>query len=211
MNMPFCKKCLKDFTLKGFHSLFNKNICLCYECFKDFNPKFIKFKHENISCLAIYEYKDNIKSLLYQLKACYDYELKDIFFTYYKEEIKLIYRDYLLVPIPSSKEDNMERGFNHVQAIFSFFDRKMYDFLYKKYNMKQSKLNKEERKNIVNVFAINDASYIRGKKVVIIDDVYTTGSSLHAAIKLLEKYHPKVIKALFLSKNVKKINKNVDN
>ena len=77
--------------------------------------------------------------------------------------------------------------------------------------MKQSKLNKEERKNIVNVFAINDASYIRGKKVLIIDDVYTTGSSLHAAIKLLEKYHPKVIKALFLSKNVKKINKNVDN
>ena len=45
---------------------------------------------------------------------------------------------------------------------------------------------------------------LSNKKVLIVDDVYTTGSSFRACLALVRKLHPKVIKACFLAKNDRK-------
>lgn len=43
---------------------------------------------------------------------------------------------------------------------------------------------------------------IKNKKILIIDDVVTSGSSLKAAIKLIKQYHPKKVKGMAIAKKV---------
>jgi predicted amidophosphoribosyltransferase len=40
---------------------------------------------------------------------------------------------------------------------------------------------------------------------LIVDDVYTTGSSVKAAISLIKKYNPKEIRVLTVAKNIEKL------
>lgn len=45
-------------------------------------------------------------------------------------------------------------------------------------------------------------SVIKGKNILVIDDVVTSGSSLKAAIKLIKNYHPNQVKGMALAKKV---------
>ena len=47
--------------------------------------------------------------------------------------------------------------------------------------IEQSKLNKEERKiNIQGVYEIKNSALIKNKKILLIDDIYTTGSTVES-------------------------------
>ena len=61
--------------------------------------------------------------------------------------------------------------------------------LYKNKNIvPQSTLSKREReKNIKRAFKIKDIEKVKNKKILIIDDIYTTGSTLNECAKLLLK------------------------
>ena len=58
------------------------------------NPLFIAFKVLTYDAIAIYEYNDFIRQLVYQFKGCYDYELAASFVSNFAKEIKLIFKDY---------------------------------------------------------------------------------------------------------------------
>ena len=54
--------------------------------------------------------------------------------------------------------------------------------------MEQSKLNKEERqKNIQGVYELHKQNRLQNKKILLIDDIYTTGSTIHRISKVLKK------------------------
>ena len=74
--------------------------------------------------MAIYDYNETIKKLIYQFKGCYDYELKDVFLFRYVTYLKWKFNDYILVPAPSSKVDDEKRGFNHAELIGRGFARR---------------------------------------------------------------------------------------
>ena len=69
---------------------------------------------------------------------------------------------------------------------------------------KQAKLSKKERISSQKNFDIIDLDIIKGKKILIVDDVYTTGSSMRAAIELCKRGNPKKIEVLVMSKNILK-------
>ena len=156
----------------------------------------------NIDCLAIYNYDENIKSLLYQFKGCHDYELDPVFLYRYAFELSIMYHNYVIVPIPSYQEEDEKRGFNHVREIFSLLNLKMMDILVKTANVKQADLSKEERKNISKYLKVKENVDLSGKKVLIVDDVFTTGGTMSAAINLIKGLHPKKIKVLVMSKTI---------
>ena len=118
--------------------------------------------------------------------------------------LKLKFYGYYIVYIPSSMEDDKKRGFNHVKEMFRSLNLKSIDCLRKKYKFKQSSLSKKEREKIIDKLEVIDGKLITGKKILIVDDVLTTGSSIKAAIKLITKYHPKLIKVLVLAHNCRK-------
>ncbi len=65
----------------------------------------------------------------------------------------------------------------------------------------QGHKTREERKlNILDAFAVCKPEIIKGRKIVLIDDVYTTGATLNECAKVLRKAGAKEVKALVLAR-----------
>jgi len=199
-----CKICFKQINSNSLNNLFDKNSCLCEDCFSNFKPKFISFKHGSIQCLSIYEYDQNIKDLLYKYKGCYDYELKDVFLNRYLWFLKFKYLGFYLICVPSYFVDDEKRGFNHVNEIAKTLKKPILNCLVKTDRHKQASSTAKERKDISKIFKINNGQLITKKKILLLDDVYTTGSSIDASISLIKQFNPKKIEVLVVSKNVLK-------
>ncbi len=191
-----CKLCMKQFDYHGILSPPK----ICTNCFKQFEVIAKKEKFFEIEVLFLYTYNDILKNALYLFKGCFDYELSSVFLDRFIHELRMKYHNYLIVPIPSNKSEDDKRGYNHVEEMFSFLKLEMAKIIYKNKVFKQSKRNKDERKKVINDFSLIENVDIKGKNILIVDDVFTTGSSLHSAINLIKKKDPKNIKALILAK-----------
>ncbi len=154
-----------------------------------------------------------IKEKLFVFKGCFDYELYSTFLYQFSHELNLKYRGYYVVYIPSNKSDDKKRGFNHVREMFGFLKLKELDLLEKSKLNKQAKNSYKERKTKEKTLILKRNVDLKGKKILIVDDVITTGTTLLSAITLLKKLNPKIIKVLTMSKtefNVKNLNNSVD-
>lgn len=198
----YCKICFKILKNSSFFSAVSKSNCICEECFNLFTPKFIKFKHKQIKCLSIYPYDSEIKELLFKYKGCYDYELQDVFLNRYIWYLKLNYVGYKVICIPSYFLDDQKRGFNHVFEVAKLLQKPILNCLIKTKEHKQANCTATERKEVSKSMDIINGEQIENQKILILDDVYTTGSSVEAAINLISKYKPKIIKVLTISKNI---------
>ena len=192
---------MKDYSL--FNTV-NKSSIICEQCFNKFAPKFIHFRIGDIDALSIYEYDQNIRELIYKFKGCYDIELKDVFLDRFIFYLKIKYHGYNVVPLPSYHLDDLKRGFNHIEEIFRRLNLPILKVLRKIKNEKQAKKNKKERMQAQKNFDITDLEVIKNKKILIVDDVYTTGSSMRAAINLVRRGNPRKITVLVIAKNIEK-------
>ena len=71
--------------------------------------------------------------------------------------------------------------------------------LIKTKDIKQKLLNYDERQKISEIIEIRPNDLFN-KKVLLVDDVITTGASMKAAINLIQKCQPKILKILVISK-----------
>ena len=108
------------------------------------------------------------------------------------------------MPIPSSKNHEKERGFSHVKEMFELLGLPYLEILEKREEIKQSSLSRKKRwENRTNI-VYNGHRIKENLKILLVDDVMTTGATLTASIQIVKKYKPKIIKILLMSKNVKK-------
>lgn len=180
----------------------NNNNFICRKCLESLDAKFIDFKIGSTSATAIYNYDDSIRKLIYQYKGCYDYELKDVFLYRYVHYLRLKYHDYVLVPAPSSEIDDLKRGFNHVVSIYENLSLPILTVLKKKNREKQSDKTHKDRLNINKNIYAEKIEQLRNKKVLIVDDIYTTGSTILRCIELVKRAKPKQIKVLVIAKTI---------
>ena len=195
-----CKICFEKFSVNTYTKLEICDQILCKKCLKKFKPRFIHYKIDDVKALAIYNYDDTMRQLIYQFKGCDDYELYPVFLGMYKTALRLLYHSYYLVPIPSSSEDDKRREYNHVKEMFGVLGLPILDILYKVDNFKQSDHTANGRKHIIEHMKVRKDIDISNKKILIVDDISTTGNTLKAAIKLLKELHPKKIRILTLCK-----------
>ena len=98
----------------------------------------------------------------------------------------------VVVPMPLSKERLRERGFNQAALIAKDIAKQFHvpcvsNALKKcRDTERQSELNIHQRsKNIHGAFALNNPDAVRGKNVLLVDDIFTTGATMREAAKTL--------------------------
>jgi len=118
-------------------------------------------------------------------------------------------KNSLIMAIPLSTKRQKWRGFNQSEVLAEIISKKSKIPIFNKLNRKrntksQSKLKKIERKtNLENCFEIRDKNnslkIIQNKKIIIIDDVATSGSTIEELSKEIKKYQPLEIWGLVLA------------
>jgi competence protein ComFC len=192
--------CYKPISVRSIATLLDGTLTVCDRCHEAFQPRFSTFDLDGIPALAIYDYDSWIKEQLYRFKGCGDYELKAMFLERFRHYLRWRYRGYLVVPLPSWHEHDEARGFNHVEAMFSGLKLPIMKVLKKLRAHKQADLSYEERQRIRGVFGWQGGQELKGRKVLLVDDVMTSGASLRAAVELLEKAGPKTIRILLMAR-----------
>ncbi|WP_409290528.1 ComF family protein [Peribacillus sp. SCS-37] len=134
---------------------------------------------------SLYQYNDFLKELLARFKYRGDYILIEGFKAALAEALKALEFD-LAVPIPLSSERLAERGFNQSEAGISAIGLESFYALKRTHSEKQSKKTRQERMRHAQVFSLLDGVNITGKSILLFDDIYTTGSTLRHAAKVLK-------------------------
>ena len=130
--------------------------------------------------------------------------MKDIFLNLFIKELKIYFSGYRIIPIPSYKKDDELRGFNHVVEVFKQMGLEVYQIIEKTEHFKQAEKSAKERQSIKKYLQLNTDKSLKKDKVLIVDDIYTTGATINAAIKLVETLDPKEIRVLVLAKTKNK-------
>lgn len=104
------------------------------------------------------------------------------------------FSSFILIPMPLDKKRLRGRGFNQAEEIgkeLSGFLKILLinDVLLKiKETLPQVELSEEERReNIKRVFLIKNKELIKNKKILLVDDIYTTGSTLEEGARVLKE------------------------
>ena len=139
--------------------------------------------------IFLYKYDDIVRKLLINYKFNDASYLADTFAYLIKNNKKIydILKTYdIILPVPLHKKRKLERGYNQTELIA----RKLgliyeNNCLVKVKNIKpQSQNDVEKRKTeIKDVFKIQNIEKITNKKVLILDDIYTTGATAKECIK----------------------------
>ncbi|WP_244307561.1 ComF family protein [Leuconostoc litchii] len=119
-----------------------------------------------------------------QYKFTGDYMLRKIF---NRQLIQLVHNTNmdLVVPIPVSQYTMRTRGFNQVTGMLEGIQLTNALQVISVKKRQQSNLNRNDRMKRKQLFDIQDSTLIIGKSILLVDDVYTTGSTLHCAAELL--------------------------
>lgn len=97
-----------------------------------------------------------------------------------------------VVAIPAKKDPSFERDYNHAELLAKhlsrLFDRKKVNGFIRIGNPKrQSSLSeKERRENVKNTFMVTKPSDIKGRTILLVDDIMTTGSTFSEASRILK-------------------------
>ncbi len=191
-----CKCCLEYSKNVNFTTVSSFDIFICNDCFLQLKPIFIKERREGFDCLFLYEYSDFIKEKIQLLKMYKDIEIAPIFLIKFVYLLRVLYYKYYIVLAPSFVKENQ---LNHLYEMTKILRLKYIDVLYKTKDIKQSNLNYNERQSIGRAISCKEMS-LKGKNILFIDDVFTTGATAKACLKHLKELQPNKVQALFISK-----------
>ena len=172
---------------------------MCSKCYDSLEYLPVKVNRiidgKKVYCAGIYEknLQKLIRGLKYHNQPDLAYYLAKFMADYWQNVTKD--NDFQVVPVPIYEKRKKKRKYNHMELVGEEFAK----LTGSKYNpnlirrIKDTKpqynLKKPERiKNLQNAFEVNPSALIPGK-ILLIDDICTTGSTFEEMIKELQKHN----------------------
>lgn len=167
---------------------------------ENFDEHIYIFQYEGIIRNIILQYK--FKDKVYIYKTFTNFILKN-------EKIFKILKSYdTIIPVPISSKRKKERGYNQSGLLAKEIGKNLdivciENCLFKTKNIiEQSKLNRQERiKNIQGAYELRNKELLQNKKILLIDDIYTTGSTANECSKMLKQAQVNKIGVFTLAKD----------
>ncbi|WP_188454142.1 ComF family protein [Virgibacillus oceani] len=143
---------------------------------------------------SIFTYNSLMHDLVAKWKYRGDYHLANAFQQIFKEtfvkHFTNLHKGAVTIPIPLSAERFSDRKFNQAKVLADFLPLKQINIMNRIDSEKQSKKTRKERLSTKNPFSITEKV---NKPVILVDDIYTTGTTLrHAASVLKENGCPHI-------------------
>lgn len=180
IKSPKCHKCGKQ--------LYDENVIFCLDCEKK--------KHNYDFGYALYDYRSMSRSIYrfkYNKRSEYaKYYAKDIYRNL-GMELKELHAD-ALIPVPLHQSRQAMRGYNQAELLARELSKltgiPCYSNLIKrvKNTVPQKELDDRERQNNLKKAFHIPSDVVKLNKTIVVDDIYTTGSTVDAVAKELRQH-----------------------
>jgi len=151
----------------------------------------LQFSRGVAACLARGIVLDSIHHFKYNRKMYFGPHLTDWIVTAGREHLDWSGVD-AIVPVPLHPRKKREREFNQAEYLATAVGTAFTKPVWKRHLRRvrdtktQTRLNREERMdNLRDAFAARDPGALKGRGVVLVDDVFTTGATLDACARVL--------------------------
>lgn len=152
---------------------------MCFSCRQKLEEKLMYKRFASYPLISFYKYNDEMSSLLIRYKDFHDIVLAPVFLKRWMWLINIMYKDYKIILIPSSERLLKKRGFSHLNLMLQDCKLEVIDCLTKGDEVQRFA---KDRHNVRFEFLFQPDNL---EKIIIFDDVITSGSSMRAAIDLL--------------------------
>ncbi len=192
------------------NSLFKHEEVICTQCYvhlpksnyhKDPNNPLHKvlvgrFPFMGATAFYLFNKKSKVQKLLHELKYKNNPEVGVITGKWFGEELKgtAFSKADILLPVPLHPSKQQQRGYNQSGKIAEGMSESIKipleeNLLFRRAATKtQTKKDKGDRwQNVEDIFDIHDPGKYEGKKVILVDDVITTGATIEACANALLK------------------------
>lgn len=193
MNKPIsnCLLCDRDLHQNiGWKELLLKTLpqTICPRCEQRFQQ--IEQQQEE-GIVSLFHYNEAMKDYLHRYKFLHDILLAKVFNKILHEQLKNETR--LIIPIPMHPENLRLRTFAHIDELLKAANIPFTHHLTKLSNEQQSLKTREERLQTPQLFEVINPAAIKDKSLLIVDDIYTTGTTLNHAKKALLEVGAKTV------------------
>src|SRR3989344_7914516 len=209
-------KSLKKITEYFFDILFPRNEIqkkLDTMTAEDFLNNIPRTRHDDKNIITIFDYRNKfMKEAIWSLKFRRNTRLAKIFAQIIYDEILedlselAVFQNFknpVIIPIPISSKRKRERGFNQCELIANellniggdIFTQERKVLIKTKDTPPQSrtKTKKDRLENLKDCFSLKNKEKIKGKNIILLDDVTTTGTTLKEARRILHRHGAKKI------------------
>lgn len=189
-----CKSCSRSFhTLPARYIV--DDICLdCWRWKQCHDTKYLLEKN-----VSLYVYNDFLKEWL----SMYKFRGDAVIGSFFARKLACVYRKqfngYMPVEIPLSEKRLQSRRFNQTALLLQGWANET-NLLSRIYEEKQSKRSRYERVARVGEQPFSINKKVTVKRIVLIDDIYTTGTTVRQAARLLKEHGVKKVASLTVAR-----------
>lgn len=202
--------------------IYPKTCGMCEEISKSYLCSKCKLKIKNLLKLNTVQYKDKyFNSHIYLFK--YEEGIRDKLLKYKFRDYSYLYKFFseiiinncnlknnydIILPVPIHKKRKAKRGYNQSELIAEEIAKNINveysnNVLIKtRDTVPQSTLNQHQRmSNVLGIYEVINSQIIVNKNILLIDDIYTTGSTVNECSKVLKQNGAKLVDVLTIAKD----------
>lgn len=186
---------------------------LCINCFKKIMPNTRVIHGKNLDkVITLYSYDNEvIKKLIHGLKYKFMEDLALPLGALLSKELKKLEEQIgkpdFIAPIPLHKKRLLERGFNQAELI-ALKISECFGWPVEKNVIMRSRLTASQvdldeagrKENMKDAFSATDLAKVLNQKIILIDDVFTTGATMEECARVLKNVGAREVLGLALAK-----------